>query len=72
MVFARLPTSGKLHDELERCKPKREFWNKFAAATSAETIHFQDVPTLADFECPDWSHLDVRDAPRFFGLEVFG
>ena len=33
--------------------------------TSALCIHFQDVPQLAAFPCPDWSHLDRTDAPRF-------
>jgi len=65
VVFLRFPSSGE-HLELdERYYPRRQYWDRFAAITSAVTVHFQDVPGLAGFDCPDASHLDERDAPRF-------
>ena len=65
VVFVRLPSSGS-HLKLEEYyHPKHEYWDQFAAATCAVCIHFQDVPTLRGFECPDNSHLDYRDARRF-------
>ena len=45
--------------------PKAQFWDRFAADTRAVPVHFLDVPTLAHFECPDLTHIDERDAPRF-------
>jgi hypothetical protein len=45
--------------------PKKDYWDAFAARTSALCIHFKDLPQLASFDCPDLSHLDRNDAPRF-------
>lgn len=65
VIFARFPTSGE-HLELDDLMfPKNEYWDAFAAETSALCIHFKDVPELSAFDCPDTSHLDRRDAPRF-------
>ena len=68
VVFVRLPSSGKIRRIDEKYYPKREYWDRFAARTTAPTLHFLDVPTLADFECADGLHLDQRDAPRFTAL----
>ncbi len=65
VVFVRFPTSGE-HWVLDISQyPKSEYWDRMAAFTSAETIHFTDVPALTQFELPDTSHLDYRDAPAF-------
>ena len=45
--------------------PKAEFWDEFAHAINAPAIHFEDVPSLRGFSCPDESHMDRRDAPLF-------
>lgn len=65
VVFVRLPSSGKHWEIDEKFLPKREYWDQFAALTSAETIHFQDINSLRKFHCPEGSHLDYRDAPHF-------
>ncbi|NQT14216.1 MAG: hypothetical protein HQ582_15785 [Planctomycetes bacterium] len=49
----------------EKSWPKRVYWDKVGSITAAETIHYQDVASLRGFHCPDMSHLDYRDAPRF-------
>jgi hypothetical protein len=49
----------------EKRYPKSKYWDQFAKMTNAVTIHFKDVPELSNFDCPDASHLDFRDAPRF-------
>lgn len=65
VVFIRFPTSDE-HWELDESRyPRKNFWDQLSDLTSAVTIHFQDVPGLADFELPDTSHLDFRDAPKF-------
>ena len=65
VVFVRLPSSGKVL-ELEQEKfPRAGYWDAFAAGVPAPTIHFQDYPELAGFECPEGSHLDYRDATPF-------
>lgn len=65
VVLVRLPTTGEHWDADQRDYPREQYWDAFAAITSAETIHFQDVPGLRGYECPDASHLDSRDAGPF-------
>lgn len=68
VIYVRLPTSGPIWELDERFYPKADYWDRFANEARAPTLHFRDVPTLADAQCVDGSHLDVRDAPRFTGL----
>jgi len=65
VIFVRLPTTGLRRSLEERCYPKRLFWDRFAAKTSAASIHFEDEPTLCGYRTPDMSHLEVQDTPRF-------
>ena len=64
VVFVRLPVSGVIRDELEKNYPKKNYWDEFARRTRFATIHFADYPEL-QFECPDYSHLDRREASQF-------
>lgn len=65
VVFVEFPTTGELYSYDEMLFPKKSYWDAFAARTSALCIHFKDVPGLAAFDCPDMSHMDGADAPRF-------
>lgn len=65
VIFVRMPTSGVQWAHTEATSPKQEFWDAFAAQTSAITIHFKDYPELASIDSPDYSHIDKRDVPRF-------
>lgn len=65
VVFLRYPTTGENQKRTEQKYPKAEIWDQFARATSAKTLHFKDVPAMCQFECPDYSHLDIRDVPNF-------
>jgi hypothetical protein len=49
---------------LEKNYPKKVYWDEFARRTRFATIHFADYAEL-QFECPDYSHLDMREASRF-------
>ena len=64
VIFMRFPVSGGIWEELEKSYPKTVYWDEFARQTRFETIHFQDYPELR-FECPDYSHLDMRQSPAF-------
>jgi hypothetical protein len=35
------------------------------ARTGAVGLHFEDVPAMRGYRCPDGCHLDSRDAPSF-------
>ena len=63
IIFVRFPTSGKIRACDEENFPRLRFWNQLTADLHA--IHFEDVPTLRTFTCPDGSHLDERDKPAF-------
>ncbi len=65
VVFLRLPTTGDHFTYDEFMFPKEMYWDRFAAQTSALCLHFKDLPQLSGFDCPDTSHLDRKDAPRF-------
>lgn len=65
VIFIRFPTSGALWEMEEQRYPRKDYWDVFAAESQAVTIHFKDYPALANFDCPDGSHLDYRDAIPF-------
>lgn len=65
VIFMQFPTTGEHLRYDQYMFPKAEYWDAFAARIPASCIHFLDVPELADFTCPDLSHLDRTDAPRF-------
>jgi hypothetical protein len=65
VIFVQFPTTGEHFRYDEWLFPKAEYWDQFAAKTSAQCIHFRDLPQLAAFTCPDSVHLDRKDAPRF-------
>ena len=65
VVLIRFPTTGPHRRHDRKRHPRRAFWDRLEALTGAETLHFADVPALRDFDCPDTSHLDMRDAPAF-------
>ena len=61
VVLVRYPTTVDhwKYDELRY--PKAEYWDWLAAHTQATTIHFREVPEIAHIQCPDTSHVDVKD-----------
>lgn len=65
VIIVNFPFSGELWELNEKAFPRKDFWNIFASRTSAKTIHFKDFPTIANFICPDDSHLDAKDTPEF-------
>jgi hypothetical protein len=64
VILMRYPVSGGVWDQLEKSYPKTAYWDEFARHTPFATLHFWDYPELR-FECPDYSHLDMRQSPAF-------
>jgi len=64
VVFVRLPTSGVVR-EWAKEKFREFYWDSWRNRTSAITIHFEDHPSLSNFECPDYVHLSHKDTVRF-------
>ncbi len=65
VVFLRCPTSGAYRALKETHFPRRDYWDVFAARTSAYTLHFEDMPLVRDMECAEGTHLYVEDTWRF-------
>ena len=65
VVFVRFPTDKGIWQIDQTRLPRAQYWDKLAAMTSAETIHFNDYPELSRYNLPDGSHLDYRDAVPF-------
>lgn len=65
VVFVRMPMTGVLEQSSDRSFPRARYWDRFAVATSARTLHTLDHPAMRGFRLPDDSHLDMRDAPGF-------
>ena len=65
VVFIRFPISGEILKIDDDYCPKNLYWDKLAGFISAKTIHFKDYETLRGFNCPDFSHLDIKDVPVF-------
>lgn len=65
VIALHTPISGTrraLDDEL---LPREQYWDAWAAQTTAHTLHFADEAALAEFKLPDDSHLDFRDKPAY-------
>lgn len=65
VVFVRYITTDEHYELSQKYFPRKKYWDQFANMTSAVSLHFEDVPELSNFTCPDTSHLDFRDAQRF-------
>lgn len=65
VILLRLPSSGAVWEAEQREKPREIFWKYLEDNTSAECIHFADYSSLAEYNLPDGSHMDYRDASGF-------
>ena len=78
VIFVRFPTAGRLRERVAERYPKQEFWDGFAARLAGArlaaadaapgrlaAVHYEDVPALRAFDCPDGSHLSLDDRPAF-------
>jgi hypothetical protein len=65
VVFVRFPSTGKLRELENKYSPRSKYWDRILEATGQPGIHFEDHPKLIGFDCPEWSHLNKKDATRF-------
>jgi len=65
VVFIRCPSTGKVRELENKYAPRQGFWDQILQVSGAPGIHFEDHPSLAHFECPEWSHLTVKDSVKF-------
>ncbi|MDB9786990.1 hypothetical protein OAB57_02695 [Bacteriovoracaceae bacterium] len=66
VVLIRFPSTGKVRELENKFAPRAGFWDQIVNVTQPDqAIHFEDHPNLANFECPEWSHLSSEDAKIF-------
>lgn len=63
VVFVRLPITGGYREMMAEYYPRQAYWDTLAERFGDRAIHYEDVPALAELECPDSSHIDMRDKP---------
>jgi len=65
VVFVRFPMTGKLKELEDEATPRVGPWTRLLKDTGAPGIYFEDYPELANFDCPEWSHLSAADSVEF-------
>ena len=65
VAFVTFPISGPRVPFEDQTWPRRLTWDRLVAVSSAAAIHYRDTPSLANYECPDMSHLDQSDKASF-------
>ena len=65
VIFVRFPSSKQIREIEDIQFPRDIYWDRFAAGTSARTIHFADYPKLGNVDLPDGMHLDASEQKVF-------
>lgn len=65
VVFVRTPSSGDFMMGENRFFPREKYWDRILSVTGCPGIHFADHPAIANFVCPEASHLSRSDAVVF-------
>lgn len=65
VIFLVMPSSGLVREIEQRQYPDSQFLLPLQQSLPAQVINSSSQPQLADFVCPDGSHLDYRDKARF-------
>lgn len=65
VIFVRTPSSGPFLMGEIKGFPRERYWDKLLTVTDCEGIHFQDYPSTANFQCPEFSHLSLSDAKLY-------
>jgi len=64
-AFVFFPLSPEALRLVEQRFPRKQYWDRIPALAGVPAIHFRELETGAPFRCPDASHLDRTEAPRF-------
>lgn len=62
VLFVRTPSSGPFLAGEKMVFPRDKIWDHILQITEAPGIHFSDYPSLAGFQCLEFSHLTPADA----------
>ncbi|MGI8583539.1 MAG: hypothetical protein ACR2KX_15175 [Chitinophagaceae bacterium] len=65
VIFLRPPSSGEARAGEKIAYPREIYWDKLLQYTNTPGIYFEDYPAIAEFDCPEWSHLSKQQAEIF-------
>jgi hypothetical protein len=65
VLFVRTPSSGPFLMGENQGFPRQKYWDRLLAITNCPGIHFTDYPVIANFVCPEFSHLSQPDGIVF-------
>ncbi len=65
VLFVRTPSSGPFLVGENKAFPREKYWDRLLAYSNCPGIHFADYPVIANFSCPEFSHLSQPDAVIF-------
>lgn len=65
VIFVRMPCSGTYLESETAAYPRDEYWEPLLKYTNTPGIHYADYPAIANFVCPEWSHLQPKDVLTF-------
>jgi len=65
VVFIRPPSNGGYLETENIVYPRKRYWDAMLAYVDAPGIYFMDYPRIANFVCPEWSHLAPKDAVTY-------
>jgi hypothetical protein len=71
VLFVRTPSSNPMLMGENMGFPRDKYWEKLLQVTNSPGIHFMDYPSIANFKCPELSHLSPADA-KIFTKELVG
>lgn len=65
ILFVRTPSSGGFLMGEKMGYPREKYWDRLLVETKCAGIYFADYPAIANFQCPEESHLSQPDAAIF-------
>jgi len=65
VLFVRTPSSGHFLMGEKMGYPREKYWDRMVAMMQCPSLYFADYPAIANFECPEESHLSQPDAIIF-------
>ena len=65
VIFVRTPSSGAFLAGEKMGFPREKYWDKLLEFVKCPGIYYSDYPAIANFECPESSHLSRSDAIVF-------
>ena len=65
VIFVRTPSCGYYKEKEDKDYPRKLYWDRLIELTGCQGIYFSDYPAIANFVCPEWSHLRLDDAKTY-------